>query len=338
MLLAVAVLLVTSVVGCRTAATERSLQRFEFQQPHMGTLFTIILYAPDESAARQASDAAFARIAALEDTMTDYDPESELMRLCDQPYGRPVHVSADLFEVIARAEEMAELSGGAFDPTIGPVIRLWRRARRTAELPAPQVLARAQAAVGWRKLKLDPRQRTITLTVPKMQLDLGGLGKGFAADKALETLKSQGIRRALIAASGDIVVSEPPPGKPGWRIGVGMIERKDSRLARNFFLRNAAVSTAGDSEQFVEIDGVHYSHIVDPCTGLGLTNRLQVSVIARHGTDTDACDTAVRVMGVKPGLALVERLPGLAAFILKLDGEKIEAIESSRLNRIPRVP
>ena len=284
--------------GCRSRAPVPALQRFEFKQPHMGTLFTLTLYAPNEVAASVAAEAAFGKIAALESVMTDYDPESELMQLCQKPSGQPVRVSAELFEVLQKAQRIAELSDGAFDVTIGPVVRLWRRTRRTGVLPTEEMLAKARSPVGWQKLKLEARNQTVTLSVPNMQLDLGGIGKGFAADKALEVLKQHGITRELL-------------------------------------LRNAAVSTAGDSEQFVEIDGRHYSHIVDPHTGIGLTNRLQVSVVARHATDTDALDTTVRVLGVERGLKLVESQPAMAALLLLQEVDGMKVVESSRWKRIP---
>jgi thiamine biosynthesis lipoprotein len=316
----------------------------------MGTLFTITLYAPDEARAKAASDAAFAKIAALDRMMTDYDPESELMQLCQKPCGQPVRVSDELFDILQKSQRVAELSDGAFDVTVGPVIRLWRRARRTASLPPLDALARARQSVGHQKLKLDPRHKTVTLTVPDMQLDLGGIAKGYAADKALGVLRSHGIHRALVAASGDIALGDPPPGKPGWRVSIGAPVSNPARsetaarragpeasasIARTLLLRNAAVSTSGDAEQFVEIAGRRYSHIVDPRTGMGLTERLQVSIIARHATETDSFATAVSVLGAERGLALVESQPGMAAFFLRKNGEAAEAFESRRFKGIP---
>src|SRR5437762_11650111 len=131
------------VAGCRSTP-EFALQRYEFKQPHMGTLFTLTLYAGDEASAQIAAEAAFARIAALDHMMTDYDPESELMQLCQKPYGQPVRVSGELFDILQKSQRVAELTGGAFDVTIGPVIRWWRRARRTESLPPPGALARAR--------------------------------------------------------------------------------------------------------------------------------------------------------------------------------------------------
>jgi thiamine biosynthesis lipoprotein len=237
---------------------------------------------------------------------------------------------------LEQSQRLSQLSDGAFDVTVGPVVRLWRRARRTGALPPADALTRAREAVGWQKLQLDARHRTVTLTAPNMQLDLGGIAKGYAADKALGVLKRHGITRALVAASGDIAVGDPPPGKPGWRVGVGSMDGGDNKLARMLLLQNAAVSTSGDLEQFVEIDGKRYSHIVDPRTGVGLTKRLQVSIIARHATDTDALATAVSVLGVERGLKLVESRAGAAALILYPDGGRSSAVESSRLSRLRR--
>jgi len=314
--------------GCVVAA-KQPLQRFEVQQPHMGTLFTITLYAADETAAHQASDAALARVAALNQIMTDYDPESELMRLCRQPAGEPVRVSTELFEVLAEARRIAKLSAGAFDPTIGPVVRLWRRARRTEVMPTPEQLEHARVSVGWQKLRLDAKSQTVTLLATNMQLDLGGIAKGYAADAALKVLRERGIRCALVAASGDIAVGDAPPGQDGWRVSIGTPFRREGK-ERTLTLQNAAVSTSGDSEQFVVIAGKHYSHIVDPRTGMGLTNRCQVSIIAPHATQTDALATAVSILGTEHGATLIKSEPHASAIIYRETSAGIETIEVNR--------
>src|SRR5262249_25774128 len=138
----------------RPYAGEPALRRFEFSERHMGTLFRIVLYAPDEAAAKKAAQAAFARIAELDGIMSDYRPASELMRLCKKAGGAPVRVSEDLFAVLQRAQEISWLSGGAFDVTVGPVVRLWRRARRTRQMPDPKELERARALVGYLNIRL----------------------------------------------------------------------------------------------------------------------------------------------------------------------------------------
>ena len=282
----------------------------------MGTVFTLTFYAPDSAAALIAAQAASARVQQLNDVMTDYDPESELMRLSRSPTNQPVPLSDDLFAILAESQRLAEISGGAFDTTVGPLVRQWRRARRNGQLPSPENLARAAQSVGWQKLRLDPATRTATLLAPNMQLDLGGIAKGWAADAALETLRQHGCPRAMVAASGDIAVGDPPPGTKGWRVGLGIPGAADTRTARELLLANAAVSTSGDTEQFLEVAGVRYSHIVDPRTGLGLTNQLQASVLARHAAQTDPLATAVCVLGESAGLALINELPGTAALVV----------------------
>ncbi len=327
--LALGVLLLATLTSCRTNVSTQNLERFEFQQPHMGTLFAITLYAPNQFTAQAAAEAAFAKVAALNAMMTDYDPESELMRLCQQPTGQPTAVSRELFAVLHEAVRIAELTDGAFDPTIGPVVRLWRRARRTETLPASQQLAEAHVRVGWQKLQLDAKTQTVTLLAPNMQLDLGGIAKGYAADQALAVLREHGITRALVAASGDIAVGNPPPGQRTWRVSIGTPFQREGE-ARTLLLRNAAVSTSGDSEQFVVINGTRYSHIVDPRTGLGLTNRCQVSVIAPHATQTDAFATAVSILGAEQGRKLIQSQPKLSAIIYRETPDGIETIEVNR--------
>ena len=296
----------------------------------MGTLFTITLYARDKTNAQIAARAAFQRISDLDDLMSDYQADSELMRLCDQPSCTPVQVSADLFQVLEKAQHFSRLSEGAFDVTVGPYVRLWRFARKKKILPTTGELRSAADSVGFEKLRLDGKKRTATLLVPGMRLDLGGIAKGYAADQALKSLQEQGIRRALVAASGDIAFGDPPPGQPGWSAGITTIDERSNRASRSIFLSHAGISTSGDTEQFVEIDSVRYSHIVDPHSGMGLTNRIQATVVARDATTTDALATALCVLGVKRSLALVDSIPDAAALILTREGEQIRAFPSRR--------
>ena len=201
--------------------------RFEFTEAHMGTQFRIVLYAAAARAATLASHAAFERIAQLDAIMSDYRETSELMLLCKRPSGTKVTVSEDLFRVLLTAQELAERSHGAFDVTVGPVVRLWRRARRTGELPDSQKLAEALESTGYKNLIIDSLTGSVTLKKSGMLLDLGGIAKGFAVDEAMKMLKRNSVSRALVAAGGDIVVSAPPPGAGGWIIGIAPLESTD---------------------------------------------------------------------------------------------------------------
>lgn len=304
----------------------------------MGTLFTLTLYASNSSQAQAAARAAFKRVDALEDIMSDYEADSELMRLCEQPVGRPVQVSPELFEVVQQAQRISRLSGGAFDITVGPYVRLWRFARKRKVLPSEEQLKAAAQAVGYQKLRLDTRHRTITLLAPHMRLDLGGIAKGYAADAVLDLLRHRGITRALIAASGDIAIGDPPPGTTGWKVGITGIDAKNNELTRTVLLHNCGISTSGDTEQFIEIGGARYSHILNPATGLGLTNRIQATVIAPNATTTDAMATTVCVLGPRKGLALVNSLPHTATLILTKEDNQGQRFVSRRFNHLAPLP
>ena len=312
-----------SVIAAETQA------RFEFVEPHMGSRFRIILYAADEATAKRASAAAFRRIAELDVIMSDYQPTSELMRLCAKAGGEAVPVSPDLFDVLSRSQEIAKQTDGAFDVTVGPVVRLWRLSRRTQRLPDPEKLRAALALVGYQNVVLDPKARTVTLKKPGMQLDLGAIAKGFAAEAGQTVLKQQGIKRALVAASGDIVLTGPPPDADGWTVGIGAVS-EDEKTAPTLRLHDAAVSTSGDAFQYVEIGGKRYAHIVDPRTGMGMTDIYQVTVVARDGTTSDALATALVVMGPEKGLKLVEGMDGVSARFVRKTMAGIEERVSGR--------
>ncbi len=325
-------LLFSAAVGMQARAS--SLHRFEFSSPHMGTLFSITLYAKDRETASKAAHAAFHRVEELDRMMTDYREDSELMRLCAQPAGQPGRVSPELFDVLNRARQFSRLSDGAFDITVGPIVRLWREARKTKTLPSSEALASARASVGWRNVGLDRWHRSVRLLLPNMRLDLGGIAKGYAADEAMKTLKRMGVHRALVAASGDIAIGDAPPDRRGWTIGLTDIDEHSNTTSRSVLLHNAAVSTSGDTEQAVEIEGLRYSHIVNPATGLGLTNRIQVSVVAPDATTTDALATALCVLGVDRGLRLADAMPRVSALVLvKADG-KLRVFASRRFSRL----
>jgi FAD:protein FMN transferase len=259
----------------------------------------------------------FARVEDLNRIMSDYLPDSELMRLCRQsatkPAG-PVKVSDDLFYVLAEGQKLAELSDGAFDMTVGPIVRQWRQARKDRILPDEDERAAALKRVGYKKMVLDPKAKTVDLRVPGMLLDLGGIAKGYAADEGLKVLAARGITSALVAASGDIAVSGPPPGKAGWRIDIAPLPGDKEK--RQLLLKDAAVSTSGDSEQFVEIAGVRYSHIVDPRTGLGLTGRRSVTVVARRGIQADSLTKVASILPADEAVKKIESVEGAATLIV----------------------
>lgn len=309
--------------------------RFEFTQPHMGTEARIVLYAADAATAARASDAAFARIAGLDAALSDYRESSDLSRLCRQAGGPPVKVSDDLFRVLRLAQAISRRSNGAFDVTAGPLVRLWRRARRRRELPDPEELAAARALVGYHRLRLDESRRAVRLEKPGMQLDLGGIAKGFAADEALRVLAGHGSSAALVALGGDIVAGDPPPEKSGWVIAIAA--PKGAPPAPRLLLLNAAVSTSGDAEQHVEIAGRRYSHIVDPRTGIGVEGQSSTTVVAPNGALADALATAANVLGPKDGQRLVDSFAEASALFFEAHQGRIGMFSSRRWDAIVKI-
>jgi thiamine biosynthesis lipoprotein len=301
----IAVATIACVSGCTPWSKEPranpALGRYEYVQGGMGVQVRLVMYTTDEPAAKNAAKAAFARVAELEGVMSDYQRDSELMRVCDKAgSGEAVAVSADLFNVLAYADQISEASDGAFDVTVGPLVQLWRKSRKSGVMPDAGELASAREKVGYRLMKLDRKNQTVELTKPGMRLDLGGIGKGYAGDEAIRVLREHGVKSALFEAGGDIVVSAAPPDEPdGWKI--------ETQEGQKLSLANSAISTSGYTEQFVEIDGVPYSHVVDPHTGIGLTNQFAATIVARRGITTDALSTAATVLGPQRSEPLLKR-------------------------------
>jgi thiamine biosynthesis lipoprotein len=272
----------------------------------------------------------------------------------------PVKVSDDLWRVLEQSQIAAERSDGAFDITVGPFVKLWRRSRDMGELPTPERLAEAKKSVGYRFLKLDPQAHTVQLLAPRMRLDVGGIGKGYASGEALAELKKLGITRAAVGAAGDLSVGDPPPGRQGWRVaiqslpvnvaatqpttaptsepgvtGEAAVAAEESPASPDFGgayvrLSNYGASTSSDTERFTIINGQRYSHIIDPATGLGMTHRVGVTVIAPDDTTADWMALAVCLMGPEKGIALVDGTPGTAARMVSLDEGRVAVFESKR--------
>jgi thiamine biosynthesis lipoprotein len=287
----------------------------------MGTQFNIVLYAPDSVRVRRAADAAFARIDTLNQHLSDYLVESELSRLsATAGSGRDVPVSDDLWTVLAAAQHLAARTGGAFDVTVGPLTRLWRWAMRRDRLPPDDDLVQARGAVGYRHLVLDSAARTARLVRPGMRLDLGGIAKGYAVDEAMAVLQAHGLPRALVDGGGDLRLGDPPPGLLGWRIALSTIRADGERTTEERFVARRAVATSGATYRYVEVDGVRYSHLLDPHTGRGMTDERLVTVIAPTGMQADALASALSILPPGDGLAFVDGLPGVAARVSQRAG------------------
>lgn len=280
----------------------------------MGMPTRVVLYAPNDSTARRAGQSAFRVMENLENIFSSYRSSSELNRLSRRAGKGPISVSRPLFTVLRRAQRLGRRSDGAFDATVGPFINLWTEAQRTGELPDSSALHRAAARVGWTHVHVSPQDQTVQLTADSMQLNLGGVAKGYILDRALDTLSAQGISSAMIEAGGDLVVSGAPPNREGWE--VRLPEANPHGAPETLELEHAAVSTSGDTYQFVEINGTRYSHVVDPRTGLGLTHHLLVTIVAADGMTADGLATTVGILGQTAGRDfLAEHYPSVQAYV-----------------------
>ncbi len=292
-------------------------ERYDYAESVMGTEFRILVYAASARAADSAATAAFTRARDLDASLSDWISDSELNRLSSLAgLDTCAHVSPELLEVLSRSQQVAQLTDGGFDVTVGPLTRLWRRAMRRGELPSEASLQGAREAVGYRKLRVDTARKCARLTARDMRLDLGGIAKGYAADEMLKTLKSHSLSAALVDAGGDIAVGDAPPGGSGWLVETSTINKKGRLVTKSFSLSNTAVATSGDRYRYLEVDGVRYSHIVDPRTGRGITTRRLVTVLAPSGIEADALASAISVMGIE-GLRLADKA-GYGARLIEL--------------------
>ena len=324
-------LLILAILPAFAAPQPPDLKLFESVEPHMGTLFRIKVYANNQQSAESAFHAAFARISELDNILSDYKPDSELSTSTRVP---GFHAGSDLAVIIEASQRLSEQTGGAFDITVGPLSQLWRKARKESRQPDPAAISSARDRCGYRMLHLSEATHLITTERPDMQLDAGGIAKGYAADEALAVISKLGMRSALVAASGDLAFSDAPPGQSGWKIGVDSLDAADKPFTRILLLHNAAVSTSGDTEQFLQSNGQTYSHIINPNTGMGLTTHIAVTTIAPTGLLADPAATAVSVLGCEPGLAFVESQPYLAAFILEREQGATHIAESLRFKAL----
>ncbi len=299
----------------------------------MGVDFTLTFYAPGQRAANQAANAAFARIEELNAKLSDYDPQSELSRLSrTSGSGQAIPLSDELWRVLVRAESLSAQTAGTFDVTVGPLVRLWRRARRQNELPSEERIAQALAAVGHEHIGFDPKAQSVVLARDSMRLDLGAIAKGFASDEALRVLQDAGCPKAMVDGSGDLSLGDPPPGACGWKIAIAERDAQQQQTRLMLMLSNCGVATSGDVYQYVEIDGVRYSHIVDPKTGLGLTTPSSVTVVAADGMTADSLASAVSVLGPKSGIELIEETSGAEAIVIVLQDAELNRHYSSGIS------
>ncbi len=312
-----------------TVPSSAQLQRYEFAQIEMGTVFSIILYTPTEVEAQQASAAAFRRIEGLDSLLSDYKRHSELNRVCREAAVSAQIVSSDLFYVLQKSVEFSERTGGAFDVTVKPLVDLWKEAFRDSRRPEEDRIRRALSRVGHSQILLNPRTRSVRFRHPGVTLDLGAIAKGYAADEVVKLLRSREIETVLIDAGGDVRAGRAPPGSEGWRIEVEGAGREVPLI-----LVDQAIATSGDLHNFAEIGGVRYSHIIDPRSGQALEESRQVTVVAPDALSADALATAFSVLSPRRVGEITAGLPGVSVTMRWPDGRVWTSNEPNAFQRI----
>lgn len=284
-------------------------KRFSFSRPKMGSPFSIIFCDIDSLHAIKTADGCFNLVDSFVNIFSDYIDSSELNRLSNSSgQNKYLKVTPALYDILLQSQKAYRLSDGAFDITTGPLIKLWRKARKEQRFPDPLSIKEKRNLVGFNKIRIDTASKTVQLLQSGMQLDLGGIAQGYIAQKVLDRLKLHSIKSALVDVSGDIAMGEPPPGKRGWTIGVNLPERTEELQKKKLLLRNCTVSTSGDVYQYIEHGSKRYSHIIDPRTGYGVTSQRNVTVIATDGTTADWLATACSILAVHKAKKLARKM------------------------------
>ncbi|HUP78759.1 MAG TPA: FAD:protein FMN transferase [Pirellula sp.] len=319
---------ITSFAGCLlvlslpaqsqelAAIAPKDLNRFEFSGLAMGSNIDMVVYAQSRSQATIVIDAGLAEIERLTKLLSNYDSKSEISKFCSSPSGQKIPLSQDLSIVLEQSQRWHRLSDGKFDITVGPLTQLWRNSRKRNQLPTLADIADAKHRCGWRYVGFDSAYSTTesshyvsaTLLKPEMILDLSGIAVGYIVDSAFEKMMARGFRSILLNAGGDIRVGDAPPGSEGWRITIAGLGKAMPPLAM-LQIRNCSVTTSGDLNQYLEIDGRRYSHFIDPESGDPIERRQSVTAIAATTLDADAGATTLAILGMNRTTEIINSLP-----------------------------
>jgi len=280
----------------------------------IGTFVQVTVITADENQAEAAFKDVFKEFDRVNNLMSAHRDDSELAKVNRASGIKPVRVSPSLVDILEKSAEYSRKTGGAFDVTIGPVLRLWGFYRNKGYLPSDKELQEAVSRVGWQNLAIDKKSSTVFLTGRGMALDLGAIAKGYAVDRAAEALKELGIKNAMINAGGNLYAIGDKDGT-GWNIGIRHPEKDD--IFATLHITNTAVATSGCYERFFDLSGKRFCHIIDAHTGRPIDNGiLSVTIIAPTATDADAMSTSVMLLGPDDGFSLLEKTSGFEGLVL----------------------
>jgi thiamine biosynthesis lipoprotein len=265
----------------------------------MGSAFNLIIVSADSNKANHLARKSYELVDSLNHIFSNYDSSSELSKINASAGLLPYKMSTAMLDLVQKSQYAYIQSKGAYDISIGPLSSLWRNARKAKLFPEASTVLATKKLVGLNQVKINKRLGTIFLPNANMQLDFGGIAKGYIAQWVINFLKANGIQQALVDAGGDIVMSGPPLNQQGWLIGVNLPETTDQLLNKKLQLSNCSVATSGDVYQFIEYKGVKYSHIINPLTGYGVTNLRNVTIVAKTGATADWLATACSILPIQ---------------------------------------
>lgn len=307
------------------------VQKYTFQRPKMGSPFNITVYATDSVELLRVIEKAYNRVDMLNQIFSDYLPTSETNDICKKAkVGEWQPISKDFYDILAMALDASKVSEGAFDITVGNIVKLWRKARKEKVLPDKNMLKIGLSKTGWQYIETIKTGNSykIRFNTEGVLLDFGGIVKGYAAQEVVDILSKNGFPICLADAGGDLALGQNPPNTEGWLIGVSLPQEGNQLLPQFLKLKNQAIATSGDMYNYLEIKGKRYSHIVNPKTGLGLTHQRNVTIIAPDGAQADWLATACSVLSIKKALKLVQGYPNVQLLILENHKNKIKMYQS----------
>ena len=299
----------------------------------MGTILEFRLYCKNKEACDKAILEAYSEVKRLDDIFSNYKNDSVLSRVNSFAGDGRISVPPDFIELTSRAIFFSGLTDGAFDITVGKAIEIWRVSEEKNLMPNRDEIESAQDCIGFDKIKLYPREKQIELQSPCISLDFGGIGKGFALDRAVKILRSYGIKRGIVNFGGNIYAMQPPPGVDGWDVGIRH-PRDEAEVLTLLKVEDIAVSTSGDYERYFEVNGRRFSHIMDPKDGLPVESVPSVTVIAKDGTDADALSTALSVMKRDKAIKFIEGLKGVGVMIVREEKGKLSIYKNPSFSKL----
>ncbi len=279
-------------------------RKYSYAETKMGSPFNLVIVSSDSIKANQLAKQCFQLVDSLNHIFSNYDSSSELSKINASAGLLPFKMSPAMLDLVQKSEQAFVQSKAAYDISIGPLSSLWRNARKSKYFPSPNQVLATKKLVGLDQVKINKRLGTIFLPTTGMQLDFGGIAKGYIAQWVIDYLAKNGIDEALADAGGDIVMSGAPLNSKGWVIGVNIPETTDDLLNKKLQISNCSVATSGDVYQYFEKEGVKYSHIINPITGYGVTNLRNVTIIAKTGARADWLATACSILPIKEAKAL----------------------------------